>query len=81
MNMLEEMAVKCSRIIVSDAGCGATLCRAALEAAAMNVFINTKSLQDRAYAEEVEGEIDALLGTYISKAEAVAASVMESIRG
>ena len=81
IDVLEEMAAKCSRIIVSDAGCGATLCRAALEAAAMNVFINTKSLQDRAYAEEVEDEVDALLGVYIPKAEAVAASVMESIRG
>ena len=81
IDLLEEMAAKCSRLIVSDSGCGATLCRAALEAAAMNVFINTKSLNDRAYAEEVEGEVDALLGEYIPKAEAVAASVMEYIRG
>ena len=81
IDLLEEMAAKCSRLIVSDAGCGASLCRAALETAAMNVFINTASLQDRAYAEEVEGEVDSLLATYIPKAEAVASSVVECIRG
>ncbi len=81
IDLLEEMAAKCSRLIVSDSGCGATLCRAALEAAAMNVFINTKSLTDRAYAEEVEGEVDGLMAEYMPKAEAVAASVMEYIRG
>lgn len=81
IDLLEEMAAKCSRLIVSDSGCGATLCRAALEAAAMNVFINTKSLTDRAFAEEVEGEVDGLMAEYMPKAEAVAASVMEYIRG
>lgn len=81
IDLLEEMAAKCSRLIVSDSGCGAALCRAALEAAAMNVFINTKSLQDRAYAEEIEGEVDGLLAEYMPKAEAVAASVMEYMRG
>ncbi len=80
IDLLEEMAAKCSRLIVSDAGCGASLCRAALEAAAMNVFINTKTLQDRAYAEEVEGEVDALLNKYIPKAEAISASVMNAIK-
>ena len=81
IDLLEEMAAKCSRLIVSDSGCGATLCRAALEAAAMNVFINTKTLVDRAYAEEVEGEVDGLMAEYMPKAEKVAASVMEYIRG
>ena len=81
IDLLEEMAAKCSRLIVSDSGCGATLCRAALEAAAMNVFINTKTLTDRAFADEVEGEVDGLMNEYMPKAEAVAASVMEYIRG
>ena len=81
LDILEEMAAKCARLIVSDSGCGATLCRSALEAAAMNVFINTKTLADRAFAEEVEAEVDGMLSTYIPKAEAVAASVMDYIRG
>ena len=81
IDLLQEMAAKCSRLIVSDSGCGATLCRAALEAAAMNVFINTKTLVDREYAKQIEDEVDALLDEYMPRAEKVAASVMEYIRG
>lgn len=81
IDLLEEMAAKCSRIIVSDAACGAALCRSALVAAATNVFINTKPLQDRAYANEVEREVDGLLAEYLPKADAVTSSVITAIRG
>lgn len=47
------MAEKGSRLAVSDAGCGAALLKAGLDAAALNVYINTKSLQDRAEAERL----------------------------
>lgn len=81
IDLLEEMAAKCSRLIVSDAGCGSILCRAALEAAAMNVFVNTKALLDRDYAKQVDEEVDALLAEYIPKADAITASVMQELRG
>lgn len=81
IELLEEMNVKGSRMLISDVGCGAALCRAALEAAAMNVFINTKSLTDRAYAEDIEGKCDAMLENYIPRADAVAKEVMAGIRG
>ena len=81
IDLLEEMAAKCSPIIVSDSGCGAALCRAALEAAAMNVYINTKSLQDRMFAERIEKEVDDLMAAYVPKAEAIVSSVTASIRG
>lgn len=81
IEMLEEMGEKGSRMLISDVGCGATLCAAALEAAAMNVFINTKSLQDRAYAQDIEAQCDAMLQTFIPRAQAVASAVMNSIRG
>ena len=81
IDLLEEMGEKGSRMLISDVGCGALLARAALEAASMNVFINTKSLTDRAHAEAIEAECDSMLGSYIPRAEAVAAQVMGSIRG
>lgn len=81
IKLLEEMNVKGSRMLISDVGCGAALCRAALEAAAMNVFINTKSLTDRAYAQEIEAQCDEMLEKYIPRAEAVAKEVMAGIRG
>ena len=74
------MGEKGSRMLISDVGCGALLCRAALEAASMNVFINTKSLTDRAYADEVDAECDDMLANYCPRAEKIAAEVGEAIR-
>lgn len=78
--LLEEMGEKGSKMLISDVGCGALLCRAALEAASLNVFVNTKTLKDRAFAEETEAECDALLAEYGPRAEACAAQVMAHIR-
>ena len=80
IELLEEMGEKGSRMLLSDVGCGALLCRAALEAASLNVFVNTKMLADRAFAESVEAECDALLAEYGPRAEACAAKVMAHIR-
>ena len=79
VELLEEMNEKGSRMLVSDVGCGAALAAAALRAASMNVFVNTKALADRAFAAEVEAEADALLA-YVPRAEAVADEVAAAIR-
>ena len=80
IEVLEEMGEKGSRLLISDVACGASMCRSALEAAAVNVFINTTALADRDYAEEVEATCDAMLSEYIPRAEALAAKVLASIR-
>ena len=80
IDLLQEMGQKGSKMLVSDVGCGALLARAALEAASMNVFINTKSLVDRAYADMLEAECDKMLAEYRPKAEAIAADVMHKVR-
>ena len=81
IDLLEEMGQKGSKMLVSDVGCGALLARAALEAASMNVFVNTKSLKDRDHVLALEAECDAMLATYGPKAEAIAADVMMRVRG
>ena len=81
IELLEEMGEKGSRMLISDVGCGALLCRAALEAASMNVFVNTKTLKDRAFAEQTEAECDAMLEKFIPRAEECANAVMVRIRG
>ena len=48
IDCISVFAEKGSRLAVSDAGCGAVICKAALQAASLNVFINTKSLKNRA---------------------------------
>ena len=81
IELLEEMGAKGSKMLVSDVGCGALFARAALEAASMNVFVNTKSYKDTDWAPELEAKCDALLSEYIPRAEACAAGVMSRIRG
>jgi len=73
----ETFASKGSRIAVSDAGCAAVCLKAALQAASLNVFINTKSLQDRETAERLNAHCLAMLDTYGAKADAIFASVRD----
>ena len=81
IDLLEEMAQKGSRMLLSDVACGAYFARAALEAASVNVFVNTRSLQDRAFARTVEDECDAMLATYAPRAETCANDVVAKLRG
>ena len=78
--LLEEMLEKGSRLLLSDVGCGALLCKAAMESAAMNVFVNTGSLQDRAVAVGMERQVDETLEKYLPLAERIAASVTATLR-
>ena len=80
IDIIGEFARKGSRLAVSDAGCGAALCRAAMQAASLNVYINTKSMKDRETARALESEADVLLAQYTAKGEAVFNDVMNSIR-
>ena len=73
-------AAKGSRLAVSDAGCGAVCCKAALQAASLNVFINTKSMADRAYAEELNKKADAMLEKYTKIADETFDSVLGRLK-
>ena len=81
LDIIAEFAAKGSRLAVSDAGCGAILCKAAMQAASLNVYINTKSMKDRACAETLEAEADALLDRYTAAGEEIFRTVLDSIRG
>ena len=75
---IEAIAVfaeKGSRLAVSDAGCGAVCCKAALQAASLNVFINTKSLKNREVAEEMNAKANGMLDKYCAMADEIFASV------
>ena len=80
IELLEEMGLKGSVMVLSDVGCGALLCQGAIKAAAMNVFVNTAILRDREMAGRLESETDALLEQYLPVAERTAEQVMSRIR-
>ena len=80
IDIIEEFAAKGSRLAVSDAGCGAILCKAAMQAAALNVFINTKSMKDLSCKAALEKEADALLTKYTDLGDTIYESVANSLR-
>ena len=80
IELCETFAAKGSRLAVSDAGCGAVLCKAALKAASLNVFINTKSMKNRDIAEAFNREADALISEFAQRADRVFADVEAKLR-
>ena len=64
LDAIKVFADKGSRLAVSDAGCGAVIVKSALQAASLNVFINTKTLATRAVAEEMNAKCLGMLDTY-----------------
>lgn len=80
LDLMEEFAAKGSALAISDAGVGAVCCKAALQGASLNVFINTKSMQDRAYAASIEKEADGMLKDYCAKADAIYGAVAARLR-
>ena len=71
MEAIAVFAAKGSRLAVSDAGCAAVCVKAALQAASLNVFINTKTLKDRALAEELNARCLGMLETYGAMADGI----------
>ena len=55
---------------------GAAFCKAALQGASLNVYINTKSMKNREYAEELNAKCDAMLEKYTKIADEVFESVL-----
>lgn len=79
--LLEEYEAKGSVLAVSDAGCGAVFCRAALEAAGLNVAVNTRLMADRGRAAALDARAEALRAEYLPRAEAVYAKVCHRLGG
>ena len=75
IDLHEEFAAKGTAIAISDVGCGVICCKAALMAASLNVFINTKIMEDRALAEENNKQANCMLEKYTAKADKIFADV------
>ena len=79
VSLLELLLTGASSLLLSDVGCAAAVCRAAVDCAAMNVLVNTRLFRDDALAREYERETETLYGELTRRADAVANSVRESL--
>ena len=79
--ILERLAVIGSRLAISDVGVAAAACDTAAKGAAMNVYINTKSMKDRTYAEDLNRKTDDLVNETSEICKKVYAEVKKVLIG
>ena len=66
-----EYAEKGSVLARSDAGCAALFCKAAMQAAGLNVKVNTRLMADKAHADALEARAEQLLAEFVPQADTV----------
>lgn len=77
IDLHRELLGKGSAMVLSDVGTGVIFCWAALYGAWLNVKVNTKPMADRAYAQAMNAEADALVNKYWK----IAGQVYETVMG
>ena len=80
INIIHGFADKGSKIAISDAGCGVICCKAALKAASLNVFINTKLMKNKEYAQKINLQVENMLNTYIPEADKIYTQVENQVK-
>lgn len=80
IEVIAEYSSKVSVLAISDVGVGATTCKAALLGASLNVFINTKSMQNKTLAEEFSKEAEDMIAKYGVLADEVFAKVEKGLK-
>lgn len=80
IDILEQLAVKGSKLAVSDVGVAAASCRTALQGAVMNVYINTKLMKNKEYASELNTKADTMLKSGIERCDKVYEQITKELR-
>ena len=80
VDIIEELRSKGSKLAVSDVGVAAAACKAALEGAAMNVYINTKLMKNREYAQKVNAETDLAVEQSCNRCARVYDEILNELR-
>lgn len=78
LDCIAVVAERGSRLAVSDAGSGAVCCKAAMQAASLTVFINTKTLKNRSAAWAIDERVNQMLTDYGALADKIYLDVCRS---
>ncbi len=71
IELSQEFATKGNRIAVSDAASSAVLCKAAMQAASLNVYINTNMMKNKGNAEKLNNRCASYIVYYSGLADGV----------
>ncbi|MBR4578481.1 MAG: cyclodeaminase/cyclohydrolase family protein [Oscillospiraceae bacterium] len=80
IRLSEEYAALGSVLLLSDAGCAATLAAASAKAAALNVQVNTRLMKNRSRAQAMDRELESLLAEALPLADKVYRQVAEALK-
>ena len=80
IKLIDRISVIGSRLAISDAGVGVQMCKAALNGASLNVYINTKLMKDKERAEDLNARANTLIAEGRSIKEDVCREVMKNIK-
>jgi len=80
MELIVEFQKKGSRLALSDAGCGAACCKAAMESAKLNVYINLKLMKDEEKVRQYQNRMDEAFIRGMALADQVYCEVEEELR-
>lgn len=75
-----ELCEKGSRLVISDVGVGVLCCKTALMGGSLNILINANLMKDRAYADNLLADTQALLDKYCKMADEVYAEVLHNLK-
>ena len=79
IKLIDRISVIGSRIAISDAGVGVQMCKAALNGASLNVYINTKLMKNIDVAEDMNTKADELVITGNELADKIYDRVMDCV--
>lgn len=77
--LIEELAIKGSKLAISDVGVAACACSAAVKGASMNVYINTKLMKDREYAKQMNVKTEAVVNDVCTRCDAAYQKVLSGL--
>lgn len=78
--ILEELVLKGSKIALSDVGVAASCCKTAIEGGVLNVYINTKLMKDREYAQKTNLKAQNICHEYIPRCQKVYETVADTLK-
>ncbi len=81
VSLIRVFADKGSVMAVSDAGVAAAFCKAALEGASLNVYINTRAMRDQDQARLLNEKADVMLQEFSAAATRIFEEVRIRLRG
>jgi len=81
VDIVEQLAVKGSKLLISDVGVAASSCRSAIEGAVMNVYINTKLMKNRGYAMQLNKEAEDIFQDSVNRCNIIYKQISDELRG